>query len=198
MGFDVHPSVVPLEAFVPLALHQDLGPETRASIPAPRTRSRLTRLPLQHDVVPGSRQRSAHDAHDLRTVSVRGDRHLGGGVQLGQQRVRLGPGQLLAALVDAPGSFLERVVGRENGSEGGDNRRRRRGHQQGGKGPVIEPQLRRDGQRVTPLPVLGRWEVASLLGRGKTSCRLWFGRVLFNRNLSELVRAILHEPIDQA
>src|SRR5919108_5435177 len=98
MVFDLHPSVFPLEEFVPLALHQDLVPEARASIPAPRTWSRLTRLLTQLDVVPGSRQRSAHHTHDLWTIRIRGDRHLGGGVQVGQQRVRLRPGQLLAAL----------------------------------------------------------------------------------------------------
>jgi hypothetical protein len=111
MVFDGHPSVVPLKEFVPLALHQDLVPETRASIPAPRTWSRRTQLLTQLDIIAGSRQRATHDAHDLRTIGIGGHRHLGGGVQLGKQRVRLGPSQLLAALVDAPGSFLERIAG---------------------------------------------------------------------------------------
>jgi hypothetical protein len=43
------------------------------------------RLCTQLELIAGSRQRSAYDTHDLRTVSVWGDRHLGGGLQLGQQ-----------------------------------------------------------------------------------------------------------------
>jgi hypothetical protein len=82
------------------------------------------------------------------------DRHLGGGAQLGQQ---------LAALVDPSGSFLQGVVGRQDGAKGRDDRRRRGGRQQGGEGAVIEPQRRRQGQRVTPLPPLGRREQDLLL-----------------------------------
>jgi hypothetical protein len=87
--------------------------------PYPRTRSCLTRLLPQLEVVPGSRERSTHHTHDLRTIGIGGHRHSRGGLHLGQQRVRLRPGQLLAALVDAPGSFLQGVMGRKNGPEGG-------------------------------------------------------------------------------
>jgi hypothetical protein len=99
---------------------------------------------------------AAHDVHDVGTIAVRGHWHLRSRAQLRQQRLSLSPRQLLTALVHPPRTFLNHVVGPENGAQRRDDRWRRSGDQQGRERAVIEPQLRRHGEGLTTSQALGR------------------------------------------
>ena len=100
----------------------------------------------QGGIVSRADKRLAHDAHDIVTIGVRCRRHLGCRIQLGQQRLNLGTGQLLTALVQPLRAFLKHVVALEDGAQRRDDRWGRGWYQQGCERAVIKSNLRRQGE----------------------------------------------------